>query len=149
MQKSLFFLLILFTALGSFAQKPVALKKVLSLPLGGEDGSNGASVVWHPVQKKYYASFAGNSIFPFGVFDAKGKKLSDDSQEAMFDVRGLWYNPITKTIQANGYSDYGWGEYKLDKKVSPQKLQYCTKEKISPVIIRVVALMLQKKKCIF
>lgn len=117
MMKKLLFLFsicLLVMALQSQSQ-PVAktLKKVLELKIPREGGANAASVVWHPLQKKYYAAMAGNSIFCIGVYDVKGKMLSPISQKAFFDIRGLWYNPTTKTIQMNGYNDFGWGEYKL------------------------------------
>ena len=79
-------------------------------------GRRGASVTWHPVQKKYYAVFAGNSDYPLAVFDDKAKRLSDDDVTAMIDSRGLWYDPATKLITGNGYDDNGWFSYKLDSK---------------------------------
>lgn len=97
-----------------------AIKKVLALQMPGESGSNGAAVAWHPVFKKYYASMAGNSSFPMGVFDINGKLVSDEELEARFDIRGLWYNSDTKTLQMNGYNDFGWAEYQLDKKGIPE-----------------------------
>lgn len=100
--------------------KPQVLKKVLELqmPKTADDdkpGTRGASVVWHPVQKKYYASFAGNQAYPMAVFDAKGKRLSDEELTTMMDTRGLWYNPTSKLITGNSYSDFGWFTYTLDK----------------------------------
>src|SRR4051812_44622439 len=90
-----------------------SLKKVaeLKMPLTAEDempGTRGASVAWHPIQKKYYASFAGNVDFPMGVFDATGKRVSADELKTQADTRGLWYDPAKKTIAGNGYSDFGW-----------------------------------------
>ncbi len=79
-------------------------------------GTRGASVTWHPVQKKYYASFAGNPEYPFGVFDPKGKRLSGNDVTAMIDLRGLWYNTTTKKISGNGYDNTGWFSYELDNK---------------------------------
>ena len=95
------------------------LTQVVKLVIPREGGENAACVVWHPIQKKYYAAMAGNVKFCMAVFDAKGKLLSKPSQETLFDVRGLWYNPATKTLQMNGYDDFGWGEYKLDAKGFP------------------------------
>lgn len=120
------FLLLVATA-ASFtiqAQKTQPLKQVLELkmPKTEEDdmpGKRGASVAWHPVQKKYYAVFAGNVDYPSAVFDEKGKRLSSDDQIAMLDSRGLWYDPATKLITGNGYNDYGWFTYKLDAKGFP------------------------------
>jgi len=98
-----------------------SLKKVMELkmPKTGDDnmpGKRGASVTWHPVQKKYYAAFAGNVEYPMAVFDDKGKRLSSDTQQAMIDSRGLWYDASAKLICGNGYDDYGWFSYKLDNK---------------------------------
>lgn len=106
------------------AQTTPALKKVmeLNMPKTADDdmpGTRGASVVWHPVQKEYYAVFAGNMGYPLGVFDKKGTRLSPDEQKAMMDSRGLWYNPVTKLICGNTYDDYGWFTYKLDRKGIP------------------------------
>ena len=96
------------------------LKKVLELkmPRTIDDdmpGTRGASVCWNPVNKKYYAVFAGNASFPLGVFSADGKLLSADELSAEQDVRGLWYNPVTKKISGNGYNTTGWFSYELDK----------------------------------
>ncbi|MGB3006301.1 MAG: hypothetical protein WBC06_07320 [Chitinophagaceae bacterium] len=111
------FLLITVQSKSQTANK--TLKKVIELIIPREGGANAASVVWHPIQKKYYAAMAGNANFCIGVFDIKGKMLSPISQKAFFDIRGLWYNPTTKTIQMNGYNDFGWAEYKLDIKGMP------------------------------
>ena len=105
------------------AQK-LTLKKVMELkmPKTTDDelcGTRGGSVCWNPLTKKYYAGFAGNTGFPLGVFDAKGKRLSADELTTMVDLRGLWYNPISKKICGNGYAQSGWFSYTLDKKGIP------------------------------
>ncbi len=100
-------------------QIPKTLKEVITLRIDRPGGANGASVAWHPVQKKYYAAQAGNETFPMEVFDAKGKMLSNSELETFFDVRGFWYNPNTKTLQANGYDNNGWVNYKLNGKGIP------------------------------
>lgn len=110
------------------AQKTQSLKKIIELkmPKTEDDdmpGKRGASVAWHPVQKKYYAVFAGNTDYPLAVFDSKGKRLSDDDQTALIDVRGLWYNPVTKLVSGNGYNEMGWFTYKLDSKGIPSNAE--------------------------
>ena len=100
------------------------LKKVIELkmPKTVEDnlcGTRGGSVCWNPVTKKYYAAFAGNTGFPMAVFDLKGKRLSDDDLITMKDIRGLWYDPVTKKICGNGYNETGWFSYTLDKNGIP------------------------------
>jgi hypothetical protein len=107
------------------APKPAGtLKKVteLKMPKTAEDdmaGSRGASVAWHPLQKKYYAAFAGNAAYPFAVFDVKGKRLSDDNLACDVDVRGLWYDAEKKTICGNGYNETGWFSYSLNTQGLP------------------------------
>jgi len=85
----------------------------------GDFGANGAGVAWNPLAKRYYAAMAGNAKYPLSVFDATGKLLSPPEQEAKFDIRGLWYNTDTKTLQANGYNDFGWAEYLMNTKGFP------------------------------
>ncbi len=97
---------------------PRMLRKTITLEMAlkNEDllpGKRGASVVWHPLQKKYYAAMAGNQGFPLCVFDGAGKRLSNDNHVCLVDVRGLWYNPQEKMIQGNGYDTIGWFNYKL------------------------------------
>jgi hypothetical protein len=106
------------------AQPPAKqLKKVLELKIPREGGANGASVAWHPVFKKYYAAMAGNVSYCLGVFDATGKLLSPSELNTKFDIRGLWYNPVAKTLQMNGYNDFGWGEYRLNSKGFPDTVE--------------------------
>lgn len=102
------------------AQVKVPLKKMMELPMSrtaddDKPGTRGASVAWHPVLRKYYAGFAGNAEYPLAVFDEKGKRLSKDDLSTMADIRGLWYNPVSKTINGNSYAEGGWFSYKLDK----------------------------------
>jgi hypothetical protein len=124
--RKLFFLLFVVTNgfLFSNAQSAIKqLKKVLELKIPREGGANAAQVAWHPGQKKYYAAMAGNINHCMGVFDASGKRLSTTEQNTLFDVRGLWYDPNTKTLQMNGYSDFGWAEYELDAKGMPSSVR--------------------------
>jgi len=126
MKKLLFFVLIATTTFSVHAQTGAAkpLKKVMDLlmPRTADDdmpGTRGASVVWHPLQKKYYASMAGNAGYPMGVYDAKGVKLSSDDLDCDVDTRGLWFNPVKKQIQGNGYDENGWFGYTLNAKGIP------------------------------
>lgn len=103
----------------AIAQPVQNLKQAMELPMpktidDDMPGTRGASVVWHPVQKKYYAAFAGNIDFPFAIFDAKGERLSDEDMTCLADIRGLWYNPVKKEIAGNGYGEAGWFSYTLE-----------------------------------
>lgn len=116
-------LLSLFVPVALLAQTKT-LKKVLELKMPKETGdelcgTRGAAVAWHPVQKKYYASFAGNVGFPMGVFNDKGKRLSDAELTTQVDTRGLWYDAVTQKICGNGYGEAGWFAYVLDSKGIP------------------------------
>jgi len=125
------FLILLITG-SPYAQQTATLKKTIELVIPGSGGSNGASVAWHPVHKKYYASMAGNAGFPFAVFDSKGTRVSDEEMQTLEDVRGLWYNPDSRNIQANCYSDHGWIEYITDEKGIPTEIKYLLQKKVQP-----------------
>lgn len=120
MKKLIFFTAItMLSAISLQAQITKSLKQSLQLkmPKTAEDdmcGTRGAGVAWHPLQKKYFASFAGNAGYPMAIFDIAGKRLSDDDLATMVDTRGLWYNPVTKEICGNGYDVNGWFKYKLN-----------------------------------
>lgn len=125
----------LLLSLASFAQgnaKSPVLKKVISFEITDEGGANGASVAWHPVRKYYYTAMAGNASYPMVVFDAKGKRVFDDALETKFDVRGLWYNPFTKALQTNGYSENGWGEYQLLENGKPSDINVLYEGMLQP-----------------
>ena len=99
----------------------ISAEKVMemTIPAGG---ANGASVVYHPKEKLYYAAQAGNKVFPLVIFNKDGDVVSAAEQETLIDVRGLWYNPKTKKIGGNGYDEFGWFTYDLDKKGLPEKI---------------------------
>jgi hypothetical protein len=138
MKKVLFLLPALFlVSLILNAQTPQSLKKVMELqmPKTVDDdmpGTRGASVVWHPIQKKYYASFAGNIGYPMAVFDIKGKRLSSEDLATMMDTRGIWYNPVTKQVCGNGYSTAGWFSYTIDKTGIPTDAEFTFEGKFQP-----------------
>jgi hypothetical protein len=117
----------MFAANAQSAKAPI-LKKTLTLkmPRTVDDenpGTRGASVVWHPLQKKYYAAMAGSVSYPLGVYDAKGKLLSPETLNCEADVRGLWYNPQKKQVQGNAYNEDGWFAIKLDTKGIPESTE--------------------------
>jgi hypothetical protein len=95
------------------AQK--VLKPVITIQLPEGDGSNSAAIAWHPIQKKYYTSMAGNAIYAMGVYDAKGKPVQENV-DAENDYRGMWYNPISQRIEFNCYDAGGIGHLVLDAK---------------------------------
>jgi hypothetical protein len=128
MKKLLLLLAIIATIFSATAQpaieKNLKMGVTLTMPRTIDDempGTRGACVAWHPVQKKYYASMAGNIGYPIGVFDATGKRISPDTLNCNADTRGLWYNVQKKEIQGNSYNDYGWFRYAVNVKGTPVK----------------------------
>lgn len=91
------------------------LNPVITLQIPEGDGSNSAAVAWNPLTKKYYTSMAGNAIYPMAVYDVKGKTIQDDVI-ADNDLRGIWFNPISKKIEFNCYDSGGIGHLELDVK---------------------------------
>jgi hypothetical protein len=99
------------------AQKTTAkrtLKKVMEIEMPEGGGSNGGSVAYNPIAKKYYIPMVGNASYPMAIFDLKGKELTNGM--ASNDLRGLWYNPKTKQLQGNCFDSGGWVKYPLDAK---------------------------------
>lgn len=116
-----FFYISIFSSNNSMGQATRMLKKNITLVMPGEEGSNGCSVAWHPLQKKYYTAIAGKPNHPLAVFDIGGKRISPDNLSSLIDFRGLWFNPETKTICGNGFRNLGWFSYKLNSLGMPQE----------------------------
>lgn len=112
--------------------KRTPLQEAIKLEIPREGGSNGASVAWHPIEKKYYVAMAGNVSYCLALYNAKGKLLSSPDLETQFDVRGLWYNPASKSIQMNGYNEFGWAEYKQDRTGTPTEVKTLFEGKQQP-----------------
>lgn len=109
----------------------VSARKVMEVKIP-EGGANGASVVYHPKEKLYYAAQAGNASFPLVIFDESGNVLSPVEQSTLIDIRGLWYNPRTKDIGGNGYAQNGWFSYELDKKGMVESINIFKKGRYQP-----------------
>lgn len=107
--------LLLAFCLGQLNAMSQTLNKVVSIEIKETGGANGACVVWHPIQKKYYAAMAGNKGFPMVVTDATGKILSETDTKTGADMRGMWYNPKTKNIYGNTYNMMGIVQLKINK----------------------------------
>jgi hypothetical protein len=118
--KQLLFLLVAFNFLTTANAQPNnviskrTLKKVMEVKMPAGDGSNGGSVAYNPIAKRYYIPMVGNAIYPMAIFDEKGKELTNAL--AGNDIRGLWYNPTTKQLEGNCYDEAGWIKYTLDAK---------------------------------
>lgn len=109
----------------------VTAKKVMEIKIP-EGGANGASVVYHPKEKLYYAAQAGNASFPLVIFDESGTVVSPPEQTALIDIRGLWYNPRSREIGGNGYAQNGWFNYELNKKGMVEAINIFKKGRYQP-----------------
>lgn len=106
---------------GSKEFRMISAEKVMEMEIP-PGGANGAAVVYHPKEKLYYAAQAGNKEFPLIIFNKDGEIVSEKGQSTLIDVRGLWYNPKTKDLEGNGYDDFGWFRYDLNKNGLPEKI---------------------------
>ena len=74
---------------------------LLKLTFEQSSGTNGSAVAYNPKFKFYYAAIAGNIAFPLETFSDKGANLFQS--ETKDDIRGMWWNPKTKSLEANSY----------------------------------------------
>jgi hypothetical protein len=111
--------------------KTASASKILEIKIPA-GGANGAAVIYHPKEKLFYAAQAGNKEFPLVIFDADGNIKSSESQTTFMDVRGLWYNPKTKKIGGNGYKEFGWFTYDLDRNGMPEGINVFKEGRYQP-----------------
>lgn len=106
-------LLLLTSWLGVAAQAP---KETAALAFTYEfessNGTNASAVAYVPGPNVYITCIAGNPDYPLEVFDRQGKTIA--SMSAGIDLRGIWYNPATKCLEANGAGEAGWFSMPLD-----------------------------------
>lgn len=77
----------------------------LSLTYQSTNLFNCSGVAYNPNFNLYYAVRAGNPGFPLETWSAIGTPLYTNA--AGFDYRGMWWNPNTGQMEANGYNTYG------------------------------------------
>lgn len=92
-------------------------QKVLDYTFVGEGGSDATAVVWVPGANMYVTAVAGDAEFPLEGFSAKGRNLWTTNVD--LDVRGMWYNPKKKRLEANGQGSEGWSALRLDENGDP------------------------------
>ncbi len=90
---------------------------VLSYQFQSKEGTNASAVAFIPGPNVYITVIAGNEAFPLEVFDAQGNTIH--SQEVGLDIRGIWYNPKTKELEANAIGERGWYSMTLNENGIP------------------------------
>lgn len=101
----------------SFSQLIDHPKASLTLKIEQSSGTNGAAVAYNPVSELYYCVMAGNASYPLEVFDKNGNGVYQTN--AGVDMRGIWWNPKTKTLEGNGYGESGIVSFAMDENDYP------------------------------
>ncbi len=104
---------------GGFTEADAKIVFRIQVP---EGGANGAAIAFHPKEKLYYASQAGNKEFPIVLFNEAGEIVSSE-QKTQADTRGLWYNPRSRQLEGNAYKDGGWFSYELNREGFPATIK--------------------------
>lgn len=100
----LLILLLATVSLQSNAQSNVALgAATIKIKLPEGSGTNGAGVAYNPETGYYYMAMAGNADYPLYVYNKRWVLVAEVTGN--IDFRGIWYNPTTKQLEANSYSE--------------------------------------------
>ena len=92
-------------------------KASLTLKFKQSTGTNASSVTYNPKAKLYYSCIAGNRAYPLEVFDINGKNVFQTTTGV--DLRGLWWNNKSKSLEGNCYGTGGIVSFPLSKKATP------------------------------
>lgn len=114
--KKIFFICLLTAFFYSLpAQTVRQLRKSVTLKMPKGSGENGGTVAINLKNRFYYATIAGNKTYSIAYFNAVGEMVSPPDLALLADVRGMWYSPALKTMQANAFGSIGWVNYVLDE----------------------------------
>ena len=111
---TLFFLISGFSLDAQVIDQP---KASLAIGFSQSSGTNASGMAYDPKRELYYAVIAGNATFPMEVFDANGNNVY--TTDAGSDMRGIWWNKKTKSLEGNTYSDGGIVGMELNDKGYP------------------------------
>lgn len=92
-------------------------KASLTLSISQTSGTNGSGITYDAKKGLYYVVIAGNKLFPMEVFSQNGTNIF--KTDAGSDMRGIWWNKKTKSIEGNCYADGGIVSMKLDESGYP------------------------------
>jgi hypothetical protein len=113
----IFSLLLVFcvqSALGQVIDRP---KPSLILQISQEEGTNGSGVAYNPIKQLYYTIIAGNTDYPLEVFDGNGNSTFQTS--AGVDMRGIWWNAKTNSLEGNSYGEGSIVSYVMNESSFP------------------------------
>lgn len=104
---------LLHTARSQWTPAPNAIKLSDSLVFATSASITGASLVWHPLNQRYYSLRVGNSAFPLCTWLPSGGP-SIALTTAGVDTRGMWFNPTTAQVERNCFAAIGWATMGID-----------------------------------
>ncbi len=88
------------------------------LQVKSEEGTNGLAVAYNPTARLYYSVFAGNGAYPLEVHNLNGESIYQ--LEIGYDVRGMWYDPKTKSLEGITYNNEGGFVFNLNQAGEPE-----------------------------
>ena len=102
----------------AWAQAPLAKAALaFTYTFSNSDGTNASAVTYVPGPNVFITCIAGNSDYPLEVFNREGKTIS--TAPAGLDLRGIWYNPATNSLEGNCAGEEGWFSTPLDAQGIP------------------------------
>lgn len=107
---SLLFIIVSGTA---HAQSTRELRKSIELIMPKGNGDNGGTVAVNLKNRNIYATIVGNKTYSMAFFNNIGEMVSPPDLALLADIRGLWYNPVLKSFQANTFGG-NWVNYVID-----------------------------------
>jgi hypothetical protein len=114
MKKGIILLLItVVTIYSSSAQSTREIRKAITLLMPKGKGDNGGTVAVNLRNRNLYATIVGNKTYSMAFFNNTGEMVSPPDLALLSDIRGLWYNPASKTFQANTFGG-NWVTYVID-----------------------------------
>ena len=122
-----------------FSQTTRQIRKLveLKMPMGG--GDNGGTVAVSLKTRNLYATVAGNKTYAMAFFNGVGLLVSPPDLSLLADIRGLWYNPVLKTFQANTFGTNGWVNYVIDDAGIPYDVKQVFTGQLQPNVNSVAA----------
>jgi hypothetical protein len=97
----------------SKAQTTRELRKSIELFMPKGNGENGGTVAVNLKNRNIYATIVGNKTYSMAFFNGAGEMTSPPDLALLADIRGLWYNPVLKSFQANIFGG-NWINYVID-----------------------------------
>lgn len=139
--KKILFLVVVLICFHShvFSQTTRQLRKQVELKMPMGSGENGGTVAVSLKTRNLYATVVGNKTYAMAFFNGVGQLVSPPDLSLLADIRGLWYNPVLKTFQANTFGTGGWVNYVLDDAGIPYDVKPLFSGQLQPAVNSIAA----------